>query len=292
MTDRKSYQQSGQVLQHQQRTAPDAIIKERKSFLDARIPQLTKWIRGGVKPEALVRFALLDMQQNAKLRDADPQSIYLALLACAVTGLEPGALKGEAYLVPFAGKAQFMAGYRGLIKMAKRSREVIGFTSNVVREGDVFDIDLGTANSILHKPSITAERGDVIGSYAIATMISGHREIEFIDRDGLERIRGIADKRGKSPAWLEWPDEMSRKSSVRRLAKRLPLGDDYHISRAIEERIEDTGSATDVLDLETDGAATRALDAAAPPPPAADQELTDEERAAILTQEAHDATHG
>lgn len=283
----QSYAQSGKALQRQAGASPANIIQDRKHFLDARIPQLTKWIRGGVRPEALVRFALLDMQQNAKLRDADPQSVYLALLACAVTGLEPGALKGEAYLVPFAGKAQFMAGYRGFIKMAKRSREVVGFTSNVVRERDVFDIDLGTANTITHKPAMVPDRGLVVGSYAIAVMASGHREIEFIDRDGLERIRGIADKRGKSPAWLEWPDEMSRKSSIRRLAKRLPLGDDYHIARAIEDRIEETGSATDVLDLETDGAASKQLDA--PPAPQAERPLTDEEKAEIARAEAEAA---
>jgi recombination protein RecT len=222
-------------------------------------------VRGGVRPEALIRFSLLDMQQNQKLRECAPESIYLGLLACAVTGLEPGALHGHAYLVPFGGKAQFMAGYKGLIKMAKRSGEVAGLTSNVVCEADTFDLDLGTANQLVHKPA-RGDRGEVIGAYAIAKMTAGHHEIEWVDRDDLDKIRAVADKRGKSPAWSEWPTEMMRKTSIRRLSKRLPLGHDYVISTAIEQAQEETGSAAEILDLETDGAASSSEASAARAP--------------------------
>ncbi len=254
---RSDYTKSGDALQRQHANSPTEVIKTRKAFLDARISQLAKWVRGGVRPEALVRFALLDMQQNQKLRECTQESIYLGLLACAVCGLEPGALHGHAYLVPFGGKAQFMAGYKGLIKMARRSHEVIGLTSNIVYERDVFDLDLGTSNTLVHKPA-RGDRGDVIGSYALAKLTHGNYEIEWMTSDDIARIRKVAEGRGKSPAWSQWPDEMARKSSIRRLAKRLPLGHDYVIATAIEQQIEDTGDAGAVLDIETDGAATRA----------------------------------
>src|SRR5580704_9074423 len=281
MSDKKSYQQSGHALQRQADSSPSRVIADRKAFFEARIPQLTRWIRGGVKAESLVRFALLDLQSNQKLREADPQSVYLALLACAVAGLEPGSLRGEAYLVPFAGKAQFMIGYRGIIKLARRSREVVGLVANVVRENDTFEVDLGTANSVIHRPYLDSDRGDIVGAYAIATMQGGHREIEYLDRDSLERIRAVADKRGKSPAWAEWPDEMARKSCIRRIAKRLPMGDDFLTAKAIEDAIEDKGTANDVLDLETDGAASKVMDA-----PAVNVELTDADKRAIELAEA------
>lgn len=275
MSNKSDYTTAGKALQRTQANSPAEVIKRQKAFLDARLGQLAKWVRGGVRAEALARFCLMEMQQNQKLREADPTSIYLGLLACAVTGLEPGALKGEAYLVPFSGRAQFMMGYRGYIKLAKRSGEVVGLVGNVVRDRDTFDLDLGTDNRIVHKPQWSGDRGDVIGAYAIATMINGHREIEFMDRDSLNRIRAIADKRGKSPAWSEWPDEQSRKSAIRRLGKRLPLGNDYIVARAIEERVEETGQATDVLDLETDGAATQAEQQVAEAPRADDFDPTD-----------------
>ncbi len=231
-------------------------IKVHKAYLDTRLTQIGKWVTQGVKPEALVRFALSDMSTNAALAKCTPESIYLGLLACAVTGLEPGALKGEAYLVPFAGKAQFMPGWKGLVKQARRSRDIAGISAQVVRHRDVFDLDLGTANSLVHKPAL-ADRGDVIGAYAIAKMTNGHNEIEWVDLEDLQAIAKVAQSRGKSRAWADWEDQMQRKSAIRRLCTRLPLGADYYVAMALEEA-EGAQAQRQVLDLETDGEATRA----------------------------------
>lgn len=248
MADRNSYTTSGKALQTQHDNGPRAQADKHQQFLKARLDQISRWVTQGVKPEALVRFALLDLSTNDKLRACTPESIYLALLACAVTGLEPGALKGEAYLVPFAGKAQFMPGWRGLVKQARRSRDIIGMVANVVREHDTFDMDMGTGNNLIHKPA-RSNRGDVIGSYAIATMAGGHHEIEWLDREDLDAIQAVAEKRGKSPAWADWEDQMQRKSAIRRLAKRLPLGADYHVGLALERAVDEGRDQKEVLDV-------------------------------------------
>lgn len=278
MANKNDYTKSGQALQVQQANTPESQIKRHKAFLDARMEQIGRWVRQGVRAEALARFTLMEMSTNEKLRACAPTSIYLGLLACAVTGLEPGRLKGEAYLVPFTNKgipeATFIPGWKGLVKQARRSREITGIVGNIVRAADRFDLDLGTANTVIHKPALSGERGDVIGAYAIATMDGGHREIEWMDREALEKIRAVADKRGKSPAWADWPDEMSRKSVLRRLCKRLPLGADYFVALALERaNDEGEGSQSEILDIETDGAASRAEESAerapqteAPPP--------------------------
>lgn len=256
MAGKSDYTRAGNELARQHQRSPQELLKQRKAFLEARLPQLAKWARGGLRPETLLRFALLDMQQNRKLQECDPTSIYLALLACAVCGLEPGALHGHAYIVPFGGKAQFMAGYKGLIKMARRSGEVVGMSANVVHERDTFDLDLGTSNALVHKPA-RGDRGDVIGSYSIAKLVHGNHEIEWVDRDALDAIRKVAESRGKSPAWQQWPSEQQRKTAIRRLAKRLPLGNEYIIATAIENATEETGDARQILDIETDGAASQ-----------------------------------
>ena len=254
MTKSSQYTQSGQALQaqHANRTPQNP----HRAFLEARLAQIGKWVTGGVKPEALMRFALMDMSTNTKLAACTQESVYLGLLACAVTGLEPGALKGEAYLVPFAGKAQFMIGWKGIVKCARRSREVVGIVANVVREADVFDLDLGTANSLVHKPA-RGDRGLVVGSYAIANLVGGHHEIEYLDHEDLARIRAVADKRGPSPAWKDWSDQMSRKSALRRLGKRLPMGTDYFVALALDNAIDEGKEQRAIIDLVTDGAGSR-----------------------------------
>jgi recombination protein RecT len=281
---RNEYTQSGKALQTQQANTPNAIIQRHKAFLDARMRQIQSWVREGVRPEALVRFTLMDMANNEKLRACTPDSIYLGLLACAVTGLEPGALKGEAYLVPFNNRdkgmqATFIPGWKGLVKQARRSREIKGLVANVVRERDTFDIDLGTAKAIIHKPKLGREddRGDVIGAYGIATLASGEHEIEWMDRADLDSIQKVAESRGKSPAWSGWQDQMQRKSVIRRLAKRLPLGSDYYVAMALEQAHDDGREQSEVLDIETDGAATKAQDQADAAPDMAEPAFNPEE---------------
>src|SRR5262245_63064844 len=100
---KQGYVQAGRELARQQ-TVGDAVtaaLRQHDMFLRARLEQLGRWVTGGLRAEALIRFALLDLRQQPKLRECDPATVFVALLACAQTGLEPGALKGEAYLVPF-----------------------------------------------------------------------------------------------------------------------------------------------------------------------------------------------
>ena len=294
MTKSNAYTAAGKALvqQHDQQNAARAVMQEHWQFVNARIGQLAKFVTGGLKPEALLRFLMIDLQQSDKLRACSRESIYLALLACAVTGLEPGALKGEAYLVPFGGQAQFMVGWRGIVKQARRAG-IRGIHANVVRERDVFGIDLGTANTIVHRPG-NGDRGDVIGAYAIAD-VGGHFENEYMDRDDLERIRRVAEARGKSPAWKDWPDQMARKSPIRRLGKRLPLGSDYFVGLALDQAVDDGKNQRDVLDVLTEGGATAGT-GNAPPPPAKDDAvggpITEEEMAAIIAGENQEHDNG
>lgn len=251
---RISYEQSSRALQQNQRQSPGqdsalARIKEHRAFLDARMGQIANWVTQGLRPEALVRFVLRDMDgpKGAQLRACSQESIYLGLLACAVTGLEPGALKGEAYLVPFKGEAQFMVGYRGIIKQARRSREVVAIWSNVVFEGDEFEIDLGSANRIVHRPRLGARGENVIAAYAIARLSNGQDEIELMDRADLDAVREAGNQ---GPAWKDWGDQMMRKAPIHRLGKRLPLGADYYVALAIDNARTPAEQRT-IIDMET-----------------------------------------
>lgn len=254
-----NYDQSSRAIQQQPRQNNAlARVNEHKSFLDARMSKIAAWVTQGVRPEALVRFALRDMSAPtdaaAKLRACSEESIYLGLLACAVTGLEPGALKGEAYLVPFKNEATFMVGYRGIIKQARRSREVVALWSNVVYDGDDFEVDLGSANRIVHKPRFGARGDNIIAAYAIARLANGQDEIELMDRADLDHVREAGNQ---GPAWKEWGDQMMRKAPIRRLGKRLPLGADYYVALALDNA-SSPGEQRQIIDVETSGEPQRA----------------------------------
>lgn len=304
-TSKLGYDAASKELQRQHDGNPQELVRrqieDHQGFLKARIPQLERWITGGVDPRALVRFAILDLSAptyaGEKLRECSRESIFMGLLACAVAGLEPGALKGEAFLVPFARKAQYMAGWKGYVKQARRSREVVTITPQVVFENDTFDLDLGSGMPPVHKPLLRGERGDIIGAYAVAKLVGSRDtivsyEVEWMDREDLEAVRKAA-KRGdkESDAWKLWSDQMYRKAPIRRIAKRLPMGHDYYVGLAVEAANEEGKSDREVLDVLTDGEASRSeASAEAAASMRSQVDFSDEEQAEILSREA--AEHG
>jgi recombination protein RecT len=212
-----------------------------QTFLSARSKNLAQYVAGRIKPDVLIRLALWEFSQNEWLRKCSVESIYASLIASAQLGLEPGAVKGEAYLVPFRGKCQLIPGYRGLIKLALRSKAVKSVYAHVVYEQDEFSIELGSDPSVTHRPFIDGDRGGIRGAYAVAKLESGAIDIEWMGLEELEKIRqGAAATRGgkDSPAYAEHEGEMYRKAPIRRLAKRLPLGDDFFNAVAVDEAVE------------------------------------------------------
>ena len=87
----------------------------------------------GLPVERIIRTVMVSLEINSYLRNAYRNTILQAAMSAAVLGLEVDGVTGQGYLVPFAGKAQFLAGYKGYVSIASRSRRTLeGF---VLREG-------------------------------------------------------------------------------------------------------------------------------------------------------------
>ena len=86
--------------------------------------------------------------------------------------------------------------------------------------------------------------------YAVAKFDTGEIDIEWM---GVEELQKIKDNAAKSrggkpgPAYNDWEDQMYRKAPIRRLAKRLPLGDDFFLAMKADELAE-TGEPEKIKD--------------------------------------------
>lgn len=238
---------STSLTKSQQTAQQSEALRALAAFLGPREKNLQTFARNGVQPSAMIKLALFEASQGEWLTKVSPASVYTALVVAAQLGLEPAGLRGEAYLIPFAGECKLMPGYRGLIKLALNSGKVKDITSHVVYEGDDFAVLLGTDEKIHHVPMLgrTVEAGkapEVVAAYAVATMIDGAKKFEVMQRWELDRVREVS-KQANGDAWVKWPDQMFRKAPVRRLAKYLPLGSDYFRAAAVDELL-DSGNAT------------------------------------------------
>jgi recombination protein RecT len=223
---------------------PDAgsePVRALSRFLEARVKNLAKFTATRVKPETMVRLAVFEFSQNEWLRRCTPESIYASLIALAQMGLEPGGLRGEAYLVPYKGKCTPMPGWRGLVKLALRSKAVKALYSHIVHENDEFKVWLGSEVRVEHRPCLEADRGPIVAAYAVAKLENGEIDLEVMTIEELSKIRDMAKsgRGGKDgPAYQDWEDQMYRKAPIRRLAKRLPLGDDFFLAAKADELAE------------------------------------------------------
>jgi recombination protein RecT len=112
--------------------------------------------------------------------------------------------------------------------------------TDVVYEADEFDFEKGTTPFLRHK-RVLHDRGNVIATYAIAYMKSGPPIFEIMDEAEMAMITNASSSRDYETKaligpWLDWPDEMRRKSAIRRLDKRLPLS--YLAERALQYEAE------------------------------------------------------
>lgn len=244
-------------------------------FIDQVLPPARRQSLGlpaHVKPETFVRNLSNAIMNNPKLLNCNPDEVFREVAKLAALGLLLDQQLGEAYLiVGWNGRErrevpQVRVGYRGLIKLARQSGEIAQIYAHEVRDGDVFDVSLGDEKKLVHKPKPFGT-GAIVGYYAVAKYADGTSDFELMS---LERIHEIRDRSDgwkafsegkiKSTPWSSDAGEMSRKTCIRNLVKRLPASPELSDAIGIEDRAEYAG----MKDV-TPGAA--ALDGPPAPPP-------------------------
>lgn len=231
-------------------------VKELSRFLQARKDVLRDYCGKTLDPATLIRLACYEFSKQSCLQKASPMSIYAALITSAQLGLEPSGVRGEAYLVPFKGECTLIPGYRGLIKLALQSSMVKSIDAQLVYEADKFRVWLGTRNEIEHEPNFEAG-GQLIAAYAVAELSTGAKVLEVMGRNELEDIKAFAaaQRNGNpGPAYDKWEDQMFRKAPIRRLCKRLPLGDKFAAAAHVDDAGGDPQQMRAVIDLPAEAA--------------------------------------
>lgn len=212
-----------------------------KAFLEgpAVAAKLAEVATSALKPQDLVRLALMAASRQPDLKKCSQASILRSLLDAAALGIKPGGLMGRGYLVPRKNKhnneleCAFDPGWRGLVDIARRSGQIRRLEAHVVHARDAFVVERAPLTTVRHVPSEDADPGEVRAAYAVAEFANGEIQIEIVWKRDLDKIRKLGA--GAGP-WSNWYDEMARKTAVRRLCKYLPY--DPLLERAIEASTE------------------------------------------------------
>ncbi|WP_407521875.1 recombinase RecT [Methylobacterium oryzisoli] len=176
-----------------------------------------------IPPERFMRVVLTAVQGDAALLEADRKSLFEASMKAAQDGLLPD--KREGALVIYAGKVQWLPMIAGVLKKVRNSGELASIAAHVVHENDRFAYVLGDEERIEHEPKLDGPRGLPRAAYAIAKTKDGGIYREVMSLEEIEKVRRVSRAANKGP-WVDWWEEMARKTVLRRLAKRLPMSTD------------------------------------------------------------------
>lgn len=190
----------------------------RDQLITAIAPFVTKG-----SPEQIAAKVLHAYYRNPELSRCSYDSLVDAVVEALKVGLDPTGQYGDGWIVPFKGKAVFVPGYRGIVRLAIQSGYVRSIEAHVVYEGDEFAIDYGSEQVLTHKVAIHQDRGNPIGVYAMLFLKDNPRPVvEWMTVEEIERIRKKS-RAPDSPAWRDFWTEMAKRTPLKRLCKLLPL---------------------------------------------------------------------
>lgn len=197
-------------------------LEKARGRLAAIIPSST-----GLMPSRAIAVTLDALTRNPDLLECEPRSIVRSVLHASEIGLELGSPLGEAFIVPFKGKATMMVGYRGFVKLIRGAPRVTIVKGVLVREADDFEIDEG-ANVLHHRigKGTVQNRGEITHAYSRVYYDNGSSQFEVMDRSELDVIKAAALSRSRRfTPWKEAAHvgEMYKKCPLRRQAKWLDL---------------------------------------------------------------------
>lgn len=193
----------------------------------------------GVTPQ---QFALSVMvAANSLTKQCVPNSVVMAALHSAVTGLIPAPGLGHAYFIPYFDKRQqanvctFVPGYKGLLELAFANAFLIDVHCDVVLNGEEWRHwkDAG-GPQLLHEIPLERNlvRDNVLASYCIYHTRGGGKGVKVATRQQLDRVDT------KINVWKSDYIPMAMKSAVRQAAKEWRLSQRAAIAIELDEQQE------------------------------------------------------
>lgn len=205
-----------------------------KLFLNQNKGEFDKVLPSHISFEKFQRTVVTAVLVQPELADADRASLMVSCIKAATDGLLPDSR--DAALVIFNSKdgdkwikkVQYLPMYAGILKKVRQSGELASAVTHVVYEKDQFEYVLGDDERIVHAPYLgKEERGEIIAAYCIAKLKDGTVFREVMSKQDIEKVRKVSksgndDKGNPKGIWLNWYEEMARKTVFRRCAKWLP----------------------------------------------------------------------
>ena len=181
-----------------------------------------------------VQNAIALVNDKPELAKQPQEKLLPGLLKGAYLGLDFFA--NEAYLIPYGSDLQFSISYKGMVKLCQRFsvRPINQIYARIVRDGDEFTDGIKDNKAFINFTPKPLNDGEIIGAFAVAEYEDGDIQYEVMNKAQLNTVKALS-KSQAGAAWSKFPEEMYKKSVIRRLCKNIPLNLDTQAQKAYND---------------------------------------------------------
>ena len=209
-----------------------------KSGLIARQQQVKSLLGDKKKADKFLATAV-SVANDFKLRECHPNSIIDACINVAQMGLDLNPTLSHAYIVPFKQTVQLIVSARGYTAMLARTGWKV--KTYVVNECDEFEYIVdGFEEKVHFKKNLDSEEENFRYAVALAESPDGTIYVEVMNKKQINKHRVVSanqkDINKPTGIWADWWDEMSLKTVLKKLVKKLPIGEDISSALAVDDK--------------------------------------------------------
>jgi recombination protein RecT len=169
------------ALQQAERKNKETAIVKISKYLDNEIVKSSfQEVLGDRNAGSYIKSVLVTVKESEALQKCDPVSIYTSALRAATLKLSTDPSTGQAYMVPFKGRATLIVGYKGLYDMAVRTGKYRYINVGPIYEGQ------------------TVEENQITGFHSISGQRTGDNIIGWIGAFEMNPERGQTTGFGKT----------------------------------------------------------------------------------------------
>ena len=160
------------------------------------------------------------------LAQCNPSSIKKAGIDCAIAGLIPGNVLGEAWFIKYGNKCMFQIGYPGYRKMFYRSPLARGVRTWARYANDFLD-DHGNYHDYPEFVPAKGDRGSLTGVFCVAELSTGYRIYSYmtIKQVTAWMVRYSPGCYKPDSAWQTSFEAMAKKTVLLRVLSDCPMED-------------------------------------------------------------------
>ncbi len=215
-------------------------VQEIRDILERLKPGIVQALPKHMNADRLVRIAMTSVRKNPQLLKCTPESLCACLLTCSQRGLEPDSSGQQAHLIPYGTECTLIFGFRGLMELALRHKDVLSFdVPQVVYKGDDYVYKLGLEPKLEHTPGTDTKHADedVVAFYVVARLASGATPFVWMWNEQVLAVRNAIKDWQKKP-WKKHYQEQGKKTVIRRFCKVLPASADLQAALGLELQTE------------------------------------------------------